>query len=306
MDYFPIGHVTELTGILPVTLRAWERRYGLPRPHRTAGGHRLYTIAEVEQLRRVQDLMQKGYTVSRAVERLRAEEAQPGNEPDGDEADHWSPYRYRLLDAVDNFDTIALESAYSEPLSLFPVDLVIDNVLLPVLQRLGDEWLQREDGIAREHFFSNFLRNKIGTRFHHELQRRQGPSLLFACLPGEEHELGLLLAGLVAGTRGFRVLYLGANLPLTQLPPVARRVNPAGIVLSATTVEPLPELEQALQALVRAVKAPVYIGGDMAEQHAARLQTLGLQPVGREFRRGMTQIIEGTRTARGKALHAEA
>lgn len=304
MDYFPIGHVTELTGILPVTLRAWERRYGLPRPHRTAGGHRLYTIAEVEQLRHVQELMQKGYTISRAVERLRAEEAQPGNEASGGDADHWSVYRQRLLDAVDNFDTIALENAYNEPLSLYPVDLVIDNVLLAVLQRLGDEWLQRDDGIAREHFFSNFLRNKIGTRFHHELQRRQGPSLLFACLPGEEHELGLLLAGLVAGTRGFRVLYLGANLPLAQLPPVVKRVNSAGIVLSATTVKLGPELEQALHSLVRSLQVPVYIGGDMAEQHAPQLQALGLHPVGREFRSGMMQIIESTRASRTKEVQA--
>lgn len=304
MDYFPIGHVTELTGIPAVTLRAWERRYGLPRPHRTAGGHRLYTLVEVEQLRRVQELMQKGYTVSRAVKRLRAEESQPGKELSEGSADHWSSYRRRLLDAVDHFDTIALENAYNDPLSLFPVDLVIDNVLLPVLQRLGDEWLQRDDGIAREHFFSNFLRNKVGTRFHHELQRRQGPSLLFACLPGEEHELGLLLAGLVAGTRGFRVLYLGANLPLAQLPPVANRVNPAGIVLSATTVRLGPALEQALHSLVQALRVPVYIGGDMAEQHAARLQALGLHPVGREFRSGMVQIIESTRATRTRVAQA--
>jgi len=296
MDYFPIGRVSELTGIAPVTLRAWERRYGLPVPRRTASGHRLYSMEEVQLLRRVLGLMESGYSISRAVERVRTEdEHQPAAETPNGALSKWDSYRERLIAAVDTFNTVELENAYNDPLTLFPVDLIIDEVLLPVLERLGEEWESREDGIAREHFFSSFLRNKIGTRFNHELQRSQGPSLILACLPGEAHEMGLMLFGLNVGARGYRVLYLGADLPLAQLPPVINTVEPAGVVLSGTTVELDTELEQAIRELTHKIKLPVYIGGDLAESEQERLSALGLIPVGSHFRQGVEKIIATSR-----------
>lgn len=298
MDYFPISRVSELTGIAPVTLRAWERRYGLPMPRRTASGHRLYSMKEVQLLRRVTALMESGYSISRAVERVRAEEQQDIAPPPSTGLNKWETYRERLIDAVDSFDTVALENAYNEPLTLFPVDLIIDEVLLPVLERLGDEWDSLEDGIAREHFFSSFLRNKIGTRFNHELQRSQGPSIILACLPGETHEMGLMLAGLTAAARGIRVLYLGADLPLNQLPPVVEKVSPAAVALSGTTVELDVTLEKELADLKEALQIPIFIGGDLAESESERLKAIGMQPVGRIFRHGVETIIDIIRQQR--------
>lgn len=298
MEYFPISKVSELTGVAPVTLRAWERRYGLPTPHRTASGHRLYSMQEVVLLRRVTALMESGYSVSRAVERVRAEgdnETLALQEP---QVNKWDSYRERLIAAIDAFDTAALEAAYNEPLTLFPIDLIIDEVLLPALEQLGDEWDKRDDGIAREHFFSSFLRNKIGTRFNHELQRSQGPSLILACMPGEAHEMGLMLFGLTAGARGFRVLYLGADLPLSQLIPVVNKIKPAGIALSGTTVELDEALEQDIQSLQQAIQVPVFIGGNVAENEANRLRQLGLEPVGKRFRNGVEIIINTIRPHR--------
>jgi methanogenic corrinoid protein MtbC1 len=242
--------------------------------------------------------MESGYSVSRAIERVQAEDEHNVPSRDKPQITKWESYRQRLVDAVDHFDTAALESAYNEPLTLFPIDLIIDEVLLPVLQRLGEEWQQREDGIAREHFFSAFLRNKIGTRFNHEMQRSQGASLLLACLPGEAHEMGLMLFGLAAAARGFRVLYLGADLPLSQLEPVVAQVGPAAIALSGTTRELDTTLERELRELVHSIQIPVYIGGDIAESEASRLSALGLIPVGREFRDGVERIIHATRARR--------
>lgn len=291
MDYFPISRVSELTGIAPVTLRAWERRYGLPVPHRSASGHRLYSMQEVMLLRRVTALMESGYSISRAVERVRAEGENVESALQPPPLSKWDSYRERLLSAIDAFDTAALEEAYNEPLTLFPIDLIIDEVLLPVLERLGEEWQQRQDGIAREHFFSSFLRNKIGTRFNHELQRSLGPSLLLACLPGEAHEMGLMLFGLTAGARGYRVLYLGADLPLSQLPPVVEKVKPAGIVLSGTTVKLDSALQQGITELRQAIPSPIFVGGDIAENEEQRLRQLGVEPVGKRFRNGVEIII---------------
>ncbi|MGM0595085.1 MAG: MerR family transcriptional regulator [Pseudomonadota bacterium] len=300
MDYLPIGRVADLTGIAPVTLRAWERRYGLPTPRRTASGHRLYSMDEVALLRRVLGLMESGYSISRAVERLRAEQKHGViDSEEGTELSKWRSYRERMLDAIDRFDTAALDTAFNEPLTLFPIDLIIDEVLLPVLEQVGDEWESRADGIAREHFFSAYLRNKIGARFNHEVLRGQGPSLLLACLPGEAHEMGLLLFGLTAGARNFRILYLGADLPLSQLPPVVERVAPAGIVLSGTTIELTDSLEQALAGLASSMDTPICLGGEMAETHHDSLEQLGVISVGRDFRAGAETIIKAVRGKRG-------
>jgi DNA-binding transcriptional MerR regulator len=294
MDYFPISHIAKLTGIPPVTLRAWERRYGLPKPRRTASGHRVYSMEEVALIQRVTALMAKGYTVSRAVERVRLENnlvREPAAAAPAVERERWQGYRERMLNAIDHFDTAGLEAAYSEPLTLFPIDLIIDEVLLPVLETLGEQWEQREDGIAREHFFSAFLRNKIGSRFNHEISRAQGPALLLACLPGEAHEMGLMLFGLAACARGYRVLYLGADLPLMQLLPVLDKVRPRAVALSGTTVPLSAELRDGLRQIKQHTDVPLYLGGDLSEQKATELSALGVIPVGRPLRQGLERII---------------
>lgn len=291
MDYINIGRVSELTGIPPVTLRAWERRYGLPKPQRTASGHRLYSMEEVALVQRLTALMANGYSISRAVAHIQSDDVSESLTSTQALPDRWETFRYRLFDALDNFDTSAMEAAYNEALSLFPVDRVIDEVMLPVLERLGEEWELRPDGIAREHFFSAFLRNKVGTRFSHEISRVHGPNLLLACLPGEHHEMGLMLFGLTATARNYRVLYFGADLPLEQLIPVAERTTPAAIVLSGSYVELNSPLSESLRRLAKQFKGPIYLGGELSEHASDELKALGITPVGRRFREGVEAII---------------
>jgi DNA-binding transcriptional MerR regulator len=293
MEYFSIGKVSDLTGIPPVTLRAWERRYGLPRPQRTASGHRLYSNTEVALILRAQALQANGYSISRAIEQLRRnEESIPTETPLSETLpDRWEAYRLRLFNALDRFDTPAMETTYSEALSLFPVDKVIDEVMLPVLEQLGEEWQQREDGIAREHFFSAFLRNKIGTRFSHEISRVHGPAMVLACLPGENHEMGLMLFGLTATARNHRVLYFGADLPLEQIMPVCRKLSPQAVVLSGSCVALTESMSQRLRELVEQFSGPVYLGGELSELEADPLRKLGVIPVGRHFRTAVDSII---------------
>ncbi|MBE0510647.1 MAG: MerR family DNA-binding transcriptional regulator [Chromatiales bacterium] len=304
MEYFSIGKVSDLTGIAPVTLRAWERRYGLPRPQRTASGHRLYSSAEVALILRAQALLANGYSISRAVAQIRRSE-EPNSEVHPAQAlpDRWEGYRLRLFNALDRFDTPAMEASYSEALSLFPVDKVIDEVMLPVLEQLGEEWQQRDDGIAREHFFSAFLRNKIGTRFSHEISRVQGPAMVLACLPGENHEMGLMLFGLTATARNHRVLYFGADLPLEQIMPVCHKVSPQAVVLSGSSVALSETMAAQLRELTCQFSGPVYLGGELSELEAERLQGLGVIPVGKHFRHAVDAIIR-KRSGHGDALVA--
>lgn len=263
---YPIRTVASLTGINPVTLRAWERRYGLLRPHRTPKGHRLYTHRDIEVIREAIALLKTGIPISQVRSRLdRRDEPQPLTEAEIDSAkqqpDVWKQYAERMLRAIEQFDESALDGAYNEALSLYPVDLVTVQLIQPLLRAIGERWDTREGGIAEEHFFSTYLRNRLGARLHHLATRRAKPRLLAACVPGEPHETGLLLFCLIAAAYGYGLLILGANTPFDQVAYAARTGGCDAIVLSATSEPPAEVVGEQLRTLVETVCMPVMLGG---------------------------------------------
>lgn len=284
-NLYPIRTVASLTGINPITLRAWERRYGLIQPTRTEGGHRLYTREDIERIQHVLVLLEQGVAIGRVREALAAEGA-----IDRDEADPWLPHRRRMLAAVAQFDEFALEDCYNEVLSVYPVDMATSRLIVPLLKDLGERWQRNPAGVAEEHFFSTYLRNKLGARFHHRLGRNTGPRLLAACIPGEQHEIGLLLFALSAHAQNFQVVLLGANLPLSELPVAAQRSNSAAIVLSIT-VAPRPGLIAAeLPGVVTGAGVPVFVGGAGAAGVRDELVGAGVQVLGADIGPALRQL----------------
>lgn len=288
MSEFPIRVLSELTGVPATTLRAWERRYGLLKPKRTPKGHRLYDGADLETVRRVVQLLEANHPISRAARILRdgtpeAEGGDTGTSP-------WGGLRKRMLRAIEAFDDNRLDAVYNEALAVYPVDIVTLNLLRPLLELIGERWQERESGIAEEHFFTAYLRNKIGARMHHASTRAQGRRLLLACLPGEHHELGILLFGLSALARGYRLLYLGADLPLAQVARVAGSVDIGGVVLSGTTTELSAELRATLAALADALKIPLMLGGTLSDRRQEELRSLGVVPLGSAYGNAMGQL----------------
>ena len=224
----PIRTVSSLTGVNAVTIRAWERRYGLIIPLRTPKGHRLYTQQDVERINRIVELLNQGISVGHVKPLL---DQSPGNAATSSRTDDdntWNDHQDKMLAAIERFDEPSLDSTYNDALSLYPLDIVNQRLTTPLLRLLGERWKKRETGIAEEHFFSVYLRNKLGARIHHLNQRGNGPLLLLACLPGELHETGLLFFTLAAVNAGYRVLVLGANTPLQQIPRVLDKKPCAG------------------------------------------------------------------------------
>ena len=288
----PIRTVANLTGVNPVTLRAWERRYQLITPQRTPKGHRLYTEADVELIRHVLELLDQGISISQVKPLLEQPAGEAQARAVADTGEVWRGYQQKMLQAVENFDEQALDSIYNDALSLYPVDVVIQRLISPLLRILGERWKEREAGIAEEHFFSVYLRNKLGTRIHHMNQRSNGPVLLLACLPGEFHEVGLLLFALATVNFGYRVLVLGANMPLGQLPVVMQQRTCAGIVLSGSSRPTRGTLEEELPALVKRSPVPVFVGGRMATRHEEKIAAAGAVSLGESVTRGLRQIGE--------------
>lgn len=287
MDEFPIRVISELSGVPATTLRAWERRYGLLKPKRTASGHRLYTRQDLETVRLVLRLLDANHPIREAAKMVREGEAESHvKSPDGE---HWMTWERRLLRAVSDFSPARVDAIYNEALSLYPMDLVSERLIEPTLRALGERWHNRESGIAEEHFFSAWLRNKLGARLHHESGRPRGRQLVAACPEGEHHELGLLLFCLAAMGHGYRILYLGADAPYEQLVTAAERSGAEGILLSLTQA---PLNENKLSALAARAEAPIWVGGHGAVIQQAAIQACGAHPLG-EVRAHALTILEG-------------
>jgi DNA-binding transcriptional MerR regulator len=271
---YPISAVSELTGVNAVTLRAWERRYGLIRPERTPKGHRLYSQSDIDKIQLILDELGKGIAISRVAEALQAQPASQASE-----ADVWPRYQTSMIEAIGRFDENVLNATYNEAMSLYPVDIVTRQLLTPLLKHLGERWQTQEGSVAEEHFFSVFMRNKLGARFHHRNMRNTGPCLIAACLPGEHHEFGLLLFALAAHARGYRLILLGADTPLTELPYVVERTHSHGIVLSGSVLMDSDLFKEQLQQLAQTSNLPIFVGGQVAENHHQLIDSCGVTPL---------------------------
>jgi len=288
---YPMRTVANLTGINPVTLRAWERRYGLIQPQRTAKGHRLYTEQDVARIHRVLELLHQGFAISQVGKILDRSSENIRVPSTGEEKDNWATYRADMLAAIETYDEALLDELYNDILSLYPDDLVNTRLSTPLLRELGQHWKDSADGIAREHFFTAYLRNKLGSRIHHTGLQSKGPLLLIACLPGEQHEVGMLFFAVNAVSHGFRVLLLGANIPLQQLPAVVSKRPCAAIVLSTTRPSDKVINEQ-LVTLVAQISIPVFVGGTAAERYREEISSSGAICVGFEMQPALQQISE--------------
>lgn len=287
---YPIRTVSNLTGVNAVTLRAWERRYGLIKPKRTPKGHRLYTESDLERIKLVLELLDQGIAVSQAGQLL----DRPGRSaPTPDEptrSDAWEDYQARMLRALEHFDETALDGVYNDALSLYPVEMVNTRLISPLLQLLGQRWKTTPGGVAHEHFFTVYLRNKLGARIHHLSARSKGHLLLVACLPGEQHEVGMLMFALAAASHGYRVLLLGANLPLDQIPAVLARRRCSAVVLSGSARSPRNLFTDQLRDLVRDTGVPVMVGGAVAERHKDDIEAGGATALGSAVQPALQRI----------------
>jgi DNA-binding transcriptional MerR regulator len=283
-EQFPIRTVSALTGVSTVTLRAWERRYGLIRPVRTPSGHRLYTHAHVDEIRRALALVERGIPVSRVRQVLDAEAA---SRTPGATEGPWCGYQDRMTAAIARFDEPGLDEVYGEALSLHSVESVTRHVVLPLLERLGERWEKLDGAIAEEHFFATYLRSKLGARLQHRMRYSTGPRLITACAPGEHHEVGLLLFAIEARNAGFRPVLLGADTPLPDMAVALRRSGGDGIVISSSLDPHEGVLERDLPDLVSSVAVPVFVGGATSVRHRRTISTAGAIPIGADLEDGV-------------------
>jgi DNA-binding transcriptional MerR regulator len=259
--------VVSKTGVPADTFRAWERRYGVPQPQRAEGGQRLYSERDIALIRWLRDRTSEGLTISQAVALLKAKETTP---PATTQPRSFAVLRNDLLHALLHFNARAADSVLSEAFALHPLDAVYMNIIQPVLIDVGELWHAGKASVAQEHFASHFLRRKLLALLNIYDVSEGRATIIAACAPGEQHELGLLLLALLLVRRNYRVIFLGADVPLDALQQTVAQVQPDVVCISAST--PVTAEHALTSARALRVSAPntlVVVGGqglDIQEQ----------------------------------------
>ena len=236
-----IGELSRRVGVSPELLRAWERRYGLLRPARSETGYRLYTADDEARVRRMKEALATGYSAAQAA---RVAEAQP-SEPAPSQVAAGDGLLSDLRAALDGYDAARSHAVLDRLLEARSLETVLREVLLPYLHEVGERWAAGELTVAQEHFASDLLDARLAA-LGRGWDRGVGMRAVLACPAEERHELGLRCFGLALREHGWRVTYLGADVPADAISSAAGACDANAVVLAAVRPEPLAEAAQEL------------------------------------------------------------
>ena len=254
-----IGELSKRVGASPELLRAWERRYGLLRPARSAGGLRLYSAADVERVSLMQQHLAAGMAAAEAAA-LALRDAADGEVARS--APGPAAMREELAEALDAFDEPRAQAIVDRLLALATVEALLSEVIIPYLRELGERWERGEASIAQEHFASSVLRGRL-LGLARGWGLGLGPAAVLACIPGEQHDLGLIAFGLALRSRGWRIVYLGPDSPIDTVANLSEALEPRLVVLNAVSQERVRPLLPKLRPLAQ--RHRLALGGAAAE-----------------------------------------
>lgn len=268
-----IGPVTKQTGLSIDVVRVWERRYGAVRPARSDGGTRVYSDADVARLKRLRQAVEKGFGIGQAVRLSESEldevigETRRAPEP----ADPYAAVREKFLDAVETMDVAAAEQELSRAATLFSTRELVMKVIAPMLPETGGRWAREEFGAAHEHLASALIRGLICSLLRLYPPSANAVTIVFTTPARQRQEGWLLLGALLAAMHGWRVVYLGADLPAEEIARAVRLSNAQILILEATAGNArLDDEVRAIASLVP-LSARVWIGGSEATKHRTLL-----------------------------------
>ena len=243
---FNLKAVVQETGIKPDTLRAWERRYGLPQPQRTSGGHRLYSQHDIDMLKWLLARQSEGLSISRAVDlwnMLEDEGESPlASFPEAElgnvviEGETVTQLRQLWIDACLQFDELRAKQTMAQAFALFPTQLVCFELLQKGLVEIGRGWYEGRVSVQQEHFASSQAVRQLEALLNAAPRPTKTGRLLIACAPEEQHTFSALLLTLLLRHRGWDVVYLGANVPVDRLETAVDSIQPLALIVTAQTL----------------------------------------------------------------------
>jgi DNA-binding transcriptional MerR regulator/methylmalonyl-CoA mutase cobalamin-binding subunit len=311
---YPVRLVAIRTGLTPHVLRAWERRYDMVSPARTEGGQRLYSELDVERLRLLRRLTDRGHSIGRIATLPIAELARLDVETGGAEEGAAPPDGKRsradeaeqtragsvgksiaaALQATRRLDAVELQAVLERAAVTLGVPVFIDEVVAPALVRVGHGWAEGSVSVAQEHMATAVFRRVLSWLFQVYEVTGAAPRLIVATPPSQIHELGALMAAASAAAEGWRVTYLGPDLPVADLVSAVAQTGARAVAVSAVYVPEGADLLAALREMRAGLpeRVPLLVGGAAtleieAEAEAAGARVIASLPELRAVLRGL-------------------
>jgi methanogenic corrinoid protein MtbC1 len=272
---FNLKAVIRQTGLKPDTLRAWERRYGLPAPERSSGGHRLYSQRDIDVIKWLMARQREGLSIKRAVELWHQIEAD-GRDPlraAMPVATQASPVavpaaigepiaslRQEWMDACLAYDERRAEQIMNQAFGLYSPETVVIELVQKVVAQIGDGWYQGEVTVQQEHFCSSLAVRRLEALVMGAPPPSRPGRILVACPPQEQHVIGPLLLTFLLRRRGWEVVYLGADVPAEQLETTVAVAKPELVIMSAQQLHTAATLITSAEVLQRE-GVPLAYGG---------------------------------------------
>ncbi|MYL19449.1 MerR family transcriptional regulator [Halobacillus litoralis] len=275
---YNIKAVSQMLGIQPGTLRAWERRYKMIRPSRNEAGHRLYTDEHIRILKWLMEKVDKGFTISQAVSLLESNEEAVTHTEQQENRTQLDKIGDQLLDSLLSFNENEAQRHLDHAFSLFTPETVAIDIIGPILVKIGDLWEENKITSAHEHFASQFIRSRIGMMLLSIPSDSMLPKALLVCGPNERHELGLLIFALFLKRKGYDVIYLGQSIAGGDIDIVINEIDPAYMFMSCTLKKNIPITIRLAEALQREFPSLKIGLGGYAYDRLSELDKKRIQP----------------------------
>jgi DNA-binding transcriptional MerR regulator/methylmalonyl-CoA mutase cobalamin-binding subunit len=287
----PIQLVSRLTGLSAHVIRIWEQRYKAVEPHRTATNRRLYSQQQIERLNLLREATQAGYNISQvsslateALQKLTAESPTNRSQATSKAEDAPSPAQFlnECVAAIKALDALAFDDILKRAASALGALGLLQRLIAPLAQTLGELWRAGEITAAHEHFATAAIRVVLGNAAKPYGMQSHAPLLVVATPVGQIHELGALLVAAAAVHFGWRVTYLGASLPAAEIAGAATLSQARAVALSLVYPDDDPQLADELQSLRGALppQTPLLVGGRAMPSYPAALERVGAIQIG--------------------------
>lgn len=275
---YPIKVVSQMTGLSVHVIRAWEKRYKVVEPDRTDTNRRLYSEEEIEKLKLLNDAVHGGHNIGgianlsvkelKDILRKNSQESNSGNK----NLDATSPEKNvneilaNCIDTIKSYDAKGLESILLNASAKFTQPVLIEELIVPLIYNVGELWHDGEIRVANEHLASSVIRSFLFNLLESYSINNADPVMVSATPRGQEHELGALIAGVIAASSGWKVIYLGSNLPSEEISAVVSHLNARVVALSIIYPNDDPQLKRELKKLHQLLPSgvTVIVGGRAA------------------------------------------
>lgn len=300
---YPIRTVSEVSGVNSITLRAWERRYGLFKPKRTPKGHRLYSDKDIQRVHQVLELLAKGVSIGRVAKALKegqpqtnfsnvlSKDSAPKNAKDLTNTE-WLNHQETLISKINTFDTLQLEIFHHALLTKYDIDTVSSNLIRPVLLKLSQRAEQLQSLSGDFHFYKIFLLKRIGGLFLKLSIQNSGKKLLIMGLDNEQCEVELLLFSMSLLNHGYQIVNLGCDISFDAIPMTLNASDADAILLFSDDKSTNRVTTSELKTLVNSFSTPVFITGQFSEHQEKSLTESGLFVLPKSNKKQMTIIDE--------------